>query len=251
LAILTRSMPQDIDSYSRVHRHFLADDLPLPLLFKTAASRAGSVVADLGAGDGAVLWALKQHGLLPQSVYAVDLSPDRVAAAEDISGNVTGIVSDATDVRELADESVDGVIVSQVIEHLPDDRRLAPEIARLVRPGGWWYVGTVMRARRAWWFYKVDGVRRLDPTHVREYGSSGELLRALEHPMLRVDGVRTAPFSFAATDLALRAAALARLISFAKLSSAYQERPWLAKTRRLRVRPPGFSLIEVAGHKPS
>jgi SAM-dependent methyltransferase len=244
-------MAQGIESYSRVHRHFLADDLPLPLLFETVAAGHGGVVADLGAGDGAVLWALKHRGLFPEKAYAVDLSPDRVAAAQDVSSNVIGIVADATDVQELEDGSVDGVIVSQVIEHIPDDRALAPEIARLLRPGGWWYVGTVLRARRAWWFYTVDGVRRLDPTHVREYESPDELLHVLAHPKLRVDDVRTAPFSFAATDLALRAAALARVIPYAKLSSMYQEKAWLARTRRLRVRPPGFSLIEVAGRKPS
>jgi SAM-dependent methyltransferase len=234
-------MAQGIESYSRVHRHFLADDLPLPLLFETARGGAGSVIADLGAGDGAVLWALKQRGLLGESVYAVDLSPDRVQ----------GIVADATAVTDLADESVDGVIVSQVIEHLPDDRRLAPEIARLLRPGGWWYVGSVLRARHAWWIYRVDGVWRLDPTHVREYGSPAQLLQAVEHPALAVDDVRTAPFSFPAVDLALRAGALARVLPFERLSSVYVQRPWLARARRLRVRAPGFSVIEVAGHKPA
>jgi SAM-dependent methyltransferase len=47
--------------------------------------------------------------------------------------------------------------------HVRDDRVLVREVARLLRPGGLWYVGTILRGERAWWFYRGGGVRRLDP----------------------------------------------------------------------------------------
>jgi SAM-dependent methyltransferase len=243
-------MTQDITTYSQVHRHFLTDELP-PLLLDTAAANGQGSVADLGAGDGAVLWALEQRHLLGDAAYAVDISPERVAAARTISARIHGVVADATDVRELPDESVDGVIVSQVIEHIPDDRLLAPELARLLKPGGWWYVGSVLKGRRAWWFYRVDGVRRLDPTHVREYESPEQLVETLAHPMLSVTDVRVTPMSFPLVDLAARAGALARLFPFERLSSIYLKRPALARLRRIRLRVPGYSLIEVSGRKTS
>jgi SAM-dependent methyltransferase len=243
-------MTQDISTYSQVHRHFLTNELP-PLLLETAAAQDRGSVADLGAGDGAVLWALEQRHLLGDTAYAVDISPERVAAAKLVSPRIRGVVADATDVRELPDESVDGVIVSQVIEHIPDDRRLAPELARLLKPGGWWYVGSVLKGTRAWWFYRVDGVRRLDPTHVREYESPGQLVDALAHPALGVTEVRVTPMSFPVVDLAARAGALARLFPFERLSTVYVKRPALARLRNIRLRVPGYSLLEVSGRKAS
>ena len=179
-----------LERYSREHRHFVAGARLPPLLAEVA--RPG-VIADLGCGDGAVLAALEQLGLLEAS-FAIDLSPERVAAAERAVPSTVGIVASAS-ATGLPDASVDGVVCSQVIEHIPDDRELAPELARILRPGGWFYVGSVLRHRHAFWFYKVEGVRRLDPTHVREYGSLDELLRALADPGLRAASVRTRPAS--------------------------------------------------------
>lgn len=242
-------MPRkDLDSYTREHRHFYTDTLQ-PLLLETATHNPGGVVAELGAGDGSILWALEQRGLLGDVAYAVDLSPERVARAERVSPKIRGIVADATHVDELPDGAVDGVLVSQVIEHLQDDRALAPEIARLLKPGGWWYVGTIVRGRRAWWIYHVDGKWQVDPTHIREYQSKRELLSVLAHRELRVGDVRTTPLLFPVLDLALRATAALRIVPYDSLSEAYLRRPRLNDARRLRVRVPGYRLIEVSGNK--
>ena len=237
---------QTLSSYTHAHRHFYTAALP-PLLLETVAEQAEGVIADLGAGDGATLWALEQRGLLGDTAYAVDLSRERVARAEGISPRIRGVVADATHVDGLADGCVDGVIASQVIEHLGDDRALAPEIARLLKHGGWWYVGTVLRERRAWWVYRVDGRWQLDPTHVREYASEGDLLSALEHPLLPIHRVKTTPLTYPVLDLALRGAAVARVLPRDALSGAYARRPSLAHARRLRLRVPGYRLLEVSG----
>jgi 2-polyprenyl-3-methyl-5-hydroxy-6-metoxy-1,4-benzoquinol methylase len=242
-----RNVPQkDLTSYTREHRHFYTDALQ-PLLLETVADNQRGVVAELGAGDGSILWALEERGLLGEVAYAVDLSAERVARAEQVSPKIRGLVADATHVEQLPDGAVDGVLVSQVIEHLEDDRALAPEIARLVKPGGWWYVGTIVRSPRAWWIYRVNGSWQVDPTHVREYRSEEELLSALSHPELRVDDVRTTPLRFPLLDLALRAAAAVRVLSHDALSGIYARRPSLVYARRLPVRVPGYRLLEVAG----
>jgi 2-polyprenyl-3-methyl-5-hydroxy-6-metoxy-1,4-benzoquinol methylase len=242
-------MPRkDISSYTHEHRHFYTDTLQ-PLLLETATDNPGGIVAELGAGDGSILWALEERGLLGEIAYAVDLSAERVARAEQVSPKICGVVADATHVEELPDGEVDGVLVSQVIEHLDDDRALAPEIARLLKPGGWWYVGTIVRGRRAWWIYRVDGKWQVDPTHVREYRSEKELLSVLAHPELWVGEVRTTPLRFPVLDLALRAAATLRMVAHDSLSAAYVLRPRLLDARRLRIRVPGYRLLEVCGSK--
>ena len=113
-------------------RYFLTEWMP-PLLRRTAEGDPPRVLADLGAGDGGTLWPLDRAGLVGETIYAVDISAEHVALCERLSPKVRGIVSDVAHVDELADESVDAVVSSQVIEHLPDDRVLAPEIARLLR----------------------------------------------------------------------------------------------------------------------
>jgi SAM-dependent methyltransferase len=231
-----------------VHGHFLHSDLPKTLL-RTAKANRSDVIADLGAGDGAMLWALDRRGLLGETAYAVDISPTRVARAVANLPRIKGLVADATDVKALADSSVDGVIASQVIEHLADDRKLAPEIARILKPGGWWYVGTVLRMRHAWWFYRVDGVWRLDPTHVREYLSEHELLGVLSHPELVVNTIEASRLKFPVSDLVFRAAAYLKLLPQDELGTIYSKNSRLAALRRLQTPVPRFRLLEVVGQR--
>lgn len=239
----------ELSDYSRVHRHFLTGWLP-PLLGRLAAADPPGVLVDLGSGDGPMIWALRQAGLARGRVYAVDLSPERVAAAASIDDDVVGIVGDATRVPDLPDGCADAVICSQVIEHVPDDRALAPEIARLLKPGGWWYVGSVLRGPRAWWVYRRDATWWLDPTHVREYPTRDAFREVLEHPDLTLEALRTEPFRFPVVDLALRAVSRTGLIAPERLSTFYTgRRRSLERVRDLRIRVPDYRLIEAGGRR--
>jgi SAM-dependent methyltransferase len=231
----------EFESYTARHRHVLTDDLP-PLLREVAV---GGEICDLGCGDGAILYALSVRGLLTEA-YAVDLAPEHVRAAQDVSPVVRGIVADVTK-SGLPDSCADGVIVSQVIEHLPDDEALAPEIARLLRPNGWWYVGSVIKGKRGWWIYKVDGVRRLDPTHTREYSSAEELEGVLATPQLRRTRTLVTPMRFPVTDLIARALIKAGRMRPERMMTLYTGSRFARAARKLRVRIPGYYLVEVAG----
>jgi SAM-dependent methyltransferase len=222
-----------LDEYSRRHPHFATGQLP-PLLAQ--AARPG-VIAELGCGDGANLRALYRANLLGDRTYGVDISDIRVERATSIPG-VTGIVADATSVP-LPDESVDGLICSQVIEHVPDDQRLIGEIARLVRPGGWWYVGSCLRGPRAWWIYKRDGTRWLDPTHVREYRDEDEFRRTIRHEALEITFLQSRPMRYPVLDLLLRA--------LRSDGHFYERHPSLVRLRGFRVRVPGYRLVEAVG----
>lgn len=230
-------------SYSEVHRHFISDDLP-PLLKDEV--RAGEI-ADIGCGDGRILYALEKRGLLERG-YAIDNSADRATRTAALSNRIEAKVADAV-ATGLPDSSVDGVIASQLIEHLPDDRLLAGEIARILRPGGWYYVGSVARSTHAFWFYRRNGRSVLDPTHLREYSSLAEMERSLENAMLRVHSRRQAPMRYPLVELGARALAVTRVISYEALPSLYLKRPLLRRTRSLTLRAPGYSLIEVFGTK--
>ena len=235
-------------------RYFLTEWMP-PLLREIAERDPPRVLADLGAGDGGTLWPLDHAGLVGETIYAVDISAQHVALCERLSSKVRGIVSDVARVDELPDASVDAVVSSQVIEHLPDDRVLVPEIARLLRPGGWFYVSSVVRGPRAFWFRKGKPPApprwQLDPTHMREYASEEQFRAALEHPQLEIELVRSAQLKFPLTDPLLRAASVARLISRDDLPEIYLRLP--LPLRRLRraigVPIPGYRWVEATGRK--
>jgi SAM-dependent methyltransferase len=235
-------------------RYFLTEWMP-PLLRRTAEGDPPRVLADLGAGDGGTLWPLDRASLVGETIYAVDISAKHVALCERLSAKVKGIVSDVAHVDELADESVDAVVSSQVIEHLPDDRALALEIARLLRPGGWFYVASVIRGPRAFWIYKGKPPAperwQLDPTHMREYASEDEFRAALSHPELELDVVRSSQLKFPLTDFAARAASTARLIAPERLPELYVKGPtWLVRARRaIGVPIPGYRWVEATGRK--
>ncbi len=235
-------------------RYFLTEWMP-PLLRRTAEGAPPRVLADLGAGDGGTLWPLDRAGLVGETIYAVDLSAEHVALCERLSPKVKGIVSDVAQVDELPEGSVDAVISSQVIEHLPDDRVLAPEIARLLRPGGWFYVASVIRGPHGFWFYRGKSPAperwQLDPTHMREYASEAQFRAALEHPALEFDVVRSSQLKFPLTDFVLRMAALARLVRREALPELYLNLPsWAGRLRRtIGVPIPGYRWVEATGRK--
>jgi SAM-dependent methyltransferase len=235
-------------------RYFLTEWMP-PLLRRTAAARPAAVLADLGAGDGGTLWPLDRAGLVGETIYAVDISAKHVALCERLSPKVKGIVSDVTHVDGLADESVDAVVSSQLIEHLPDDRVLAPEIARVLRPGGWFYVSSVIRGPHAFWMYKGKAPAperwQLDPTHMREYSSEEEFRAALHHSELEFDTVRSSQLKFPLTDFLFRVASAVRLLASERLPELYLTLPgWVAGARRVTGVPiPGYRWVEAAGRK--
>jgi SAM-dependent methyltransferase len=235
-------------------RYFLHEWMP-PLLRATAEREPPRALADLGAGDGGTLWPLDRAGLVGETIYAVDISAKHVALCERLSPKVHGIVSDVAHVDELPIGSVDAVVSSQVIEHLPDDRALAPEIARLLRPGGWFYVSSVIRGPHAFWLYKGKPPAperwQLDPTHMREYESEHAFRAALEHPQLEVDVVRSSQLKFPLTDFALRVAARARIVASEDLPELYVRGPaWLARARRaIGVPIPGYRWVEATGRR--
>jgi SAM-dependent methyltransferase len=235
-------------------RYFLTEWMP-PLLRQTAEGSPPRALADLGAGDGGTLWPLDRAGLVGETIYAVDISAEHVALCERLSPKVKGIVSDVGNVEQLDAASVDAVVSSQVIEHLPDDRVLAPEIARLLRPGGWFYVSSVVRGPRGFWFYKGKPPAperwQLDPTHMREYESEEHFRTALAHPDLEFEIVRSSQLKFPLTDFVLRVAAVAHLVGRERLPELYLQLPsWVARARRaLGVPIPGYRWVEATGRK--
>jgi SAM-dependent methyltransferase len=105
--------------------------------------RKGDRVLDLGCGGGRHAFEALRRGA---HVVAVDLDPDLLeevailAAAMEVEGDVpwgTSFAAVRADALSLPfdDSSFDHVIVSEVLEHIPDDLAAMREIVRVLRPG--------------------------------------------------------------------------------------------------------------------
>ena len=157
------------ERYTETAIHF--DVERLPSLLTRSLPPGPLALADLGCGDGPLFAALVRDGFIQPSgaVYAVDLE---VARLERVSARfpwIHTLVSSADAVPDIADASLDAVISTMVMEHVPDEKAYLAEIRRVLRPGGRAYVTTVFKKPWAWYFRKRDGESVLDTSHLREY----------------------------------------------------------------------------------
>jgi SAM-dependent methyltransferase len=107
---------------------------------------AGDRVLDLGCGGGRHAYEAMRHG---GQVVAVDAD---AAEVKDTAALMAALVADDEPTRAsagsgsatvgdavflpFADESFDRVIAAEVLEHIPPDRQVLAELARVLRPGG-------------------------------------------------------------------------------------------------------------------
>jgi len=166
------------ERYTQIALHF--DAAALPSLLKRYLPPGPLAFADLGCGDGPLFAALERGGFIgpERPVHAVDLAPARLARVRARFPWIQTIVASAESVPAIADEALDFVCSTMVLEHVPDEGAYLAEIGRVLRPGGRAYVTTVFKKPWAWYFRKRDGESVLDTSHLREY-TDVEVVRSL------------------------------------------------------------------------
>ena len=105
-------------------RHFLA-----------RAAAIGPRVLELGCGEGDLALALAERGL---DVTAIDLSPERVRAAEKrpVKGKVPRFLVGDLNTMELPAGPFDGVVAHDALHHVVALEDLLARVERVLRPGG-------------------------------------------------------------------------------------------------------------------
>lgn len=164
----------------------------LTVEFETLGVRPGDLVLDLGCGAGRHTYAALERGA---HVVCADLDGELLAevaimcAAMIEEGHVppgasaTFIQTDATRLA-FRDGVFDRIIVSEVLEHVPDDAAAMNEIARILKPDGKAAI-TVPR----WWPERVcwalsDEYHANEGGHVRIYRGDDLTRRLARHGLL-------------------------------------------------------------------
>ena len=122
-----------------------------------------TVVLDAGCGTGSYSEALLGY---VGRIEAVDLNPDMLEVAVRKlawAGDRVSFHSSRIDELPFEDATLDGVMINQVLHHLPDDpskgypahRRVFREFARVLKPGGILTVNTCSQEqlRHGYWHY--------------------------------------------------------------------------------------------------
>jgi SAM-dependent methyltransferase len=111
---------------------------PAAVLVRSLGLHGRCVVADVGAGTGALLGAI--YSAAPDAqVVALDASAGMLRVAR-TRGGAPAVLADAL-ALPLADGTADAVILAYVLFHVADPARAVAEAARVLRPGG--RVGTI------------------------------------------------------------------------------------------------------------
>lgn len=176
----------DIKKYSKKNIQFYNDKISLVLL-KYLNQVQWETFLDLGCGDGSILKSLDQNGFfINKKVYAVDISEIRIKRVQKLNKNFECFVSDASDIVNISDKTIDFVTSTQVIEHVADDKAMIEEIKRILNSGGVVYLSTVFKKKYGWYFYRCNGKWTLDPTHVREYSKDNQLLDIIKENNFKI-----------------------------------------------------------------
>jgi 2-polyprenyl-3-methyl-5-hydroxy-6-metoxy-1,4-benzoquinol methylase len=163
-----------LDDYSK-RIQFYTEEIP-ELLLKYIEMVNWKTYLDLGCGDGSLLYALNKKGYFNNKiVYAIDLSEKRINFVKKINKEFICFIDDACNLQNIKDNSVDFLVSTQLIEHVPDDKDMIKEINRVLNKNGIVYLSTVFKKWYGWYFYRCNDKWTLDPTHMREYTQDNQL----------------------------------------------------------------------------
>ena len=115
-----------------------------------AGLRPAARVWDLGCGSGAFTALLQEAGL---DVVGLDLCHPLTVAGRRRRAGMRFVVGDVERLPVRAG-SLDGVLLSGLVHHLPDPRALAREVFRVLRPGGVFMAFDPNRRNPFMWLYR-------------------------------------------------------------------------------------------------
>ena len=133
--------------------------------------RESDLVADYGSGGGTLLYNIAQFS--NARLIGIEKSEQAILQTKSSVPQVNIIRGDILN-TPFKSESLDFIFSTMVVEHV-DDKKFSEEVFRALKPGGYFFVTSVIRSKNAWYFYKnTAGETVLEPSHLKEYKSIQE-----------------------------------------------------------------------------
>ncbi len=102
-------------------------------IIELAHELAPQKVLEVGAGDGSILWHLSQQNFAPE-LYAVEIAESAIALIKERQiPQLHRVLPFDGYTLPFADQSIDLVILSHVLEHVEFERKLLRELQRVAR----------------------------------------------------------------------------------------------------------------------
>jgi 2-polyprenyl-3-methyl-5-hydroxy-6-metoxy-1,4-benzoquinol methylase len=141
--------------------------------------KESDLVADYGFGGGTLLHNVAQ--LSKAKLFGIEQAEPAILQSKTLIPKLNAVKGNIIE-TPLKSSCIDFIFSTMVIEHV-DDKNFAEEVYRTLKPGGYFFVTSVIKAKHAWYFYKnASGETVLEPTHLKEYKSIQEL-EALLKPL--------------------------------------------------------------------
>ena len=98
--------------------------------------RAGDRVVDVGCGEGGLAELLARAGLHVTGVEPAGYLRERFAARVGVIDPESTVVDGLADALPFADGELSAIVMTEVLEHVPDPKSALVELRRVLRPGG-------------------------------------------------------------------------------------------------------------------
>jgi len=135
------------------------------------------MVVDFGSGGGTLLYNLAKFS--NARVIGIEMAESAIMQSKSLIPQLDIIKGDILN-TPLKSKSIDFIFSTMVVEHI-DDEIFFDEVFRTLRPGGYFFVTSVIKSKNAWYFYKnTAGETVLEPSHLREYKSIQEFENILK-----------------------------------------------------------------------
>ena len=139
--------------------------------------KESDLVADYGSGGGTLLYNLAKFS--NARVIGIKKAESAIMQSKLLNPQLDVIRGGILN-TPFKSESIDFIFSTMTIEHV-DDKKFSEEVFRALRPGGYFFVTSVIKSKNAWYFYKnTAGETVLEPSHLKEYKSIQEFENILK-----------------------------------------------------------------------
>jgi SAM-dependent methyltransferase len=199
------------------------------------------VVVDFGSGGGTLLYNIAKN--TEAILVGMEQADHAIAQSLALVPRMRAVKSDILN-NSLKNESIDFAFSTMVIEHI-DDEKFTSEIYRVLKPGGYFLVTSVLKSPNAWYFYKnAAGETVLEPTHLREYKSLMEFENLVQAHGFSIIKSKTPSIKFPLLDPFIKM--LVRVFNFKNLMTY---KPIEAIRLATQIPIPGYYAVEVLAQK--